>query len=125
MTSDTLPSTNSNAATSEQRYRRPRYDVQTQESDYVIRVLVPGVPKDGVEVSLNGRNLEVLGHRKAIRQEGWKPVFEELNWDDYRLRLELNVDVDQNRISAQVEDGVLRLTLPKAEEAKPRRIEIQ
>jgi HSP20 family molecular chaperone IbpA len=48
----------------------------------------------------------------------------ELNWDDYRLNLELNVRVNEAAISAQVTDGVLRLTLPKAEEAKPRRIEV-
>lgn len=108
------------------RFRRPYYDVLARNEDYELRVVMPGVGKDGVSVHLHGRNLQIDGLRGNgnLRRESWRPIFRELNWDDYRLNLELNVDVNQSAIAAKMEDGVLHLTLPKAEEAKPRRIEI-
>lgn len=109
---------------SARRLRRPYYDVAARDHEYEIRVVMPGVGKDGVKVQLHGRNLQVDGSRGVVRKESWRPLFRELNWDDYRLHLELNVDVNESAISAKVDDGVLKLTLPKAEEAKPRRITI-
>jgi HSP20 family molecular chaperone IbpA len=108
----------------QRRFRRPIYEVEANADGYNIHVFMPGVAKDGVNIALNGRNLEIEGTRRERPQESWRPVLTELNWDDYRLRLELNVRVNESAISAQVTDGVLRLTLPKAEEAKPRRIEV-
>lgn len=109
---------------SQRRLRRPYYDVAARDHEYEIRVVMPGVGKDGVKVQLHGRNLQIDGTRGVVRKESWRPLFRELNWDDYRLHLELNVDVNESAIAAKVDDGVLKLTLPKAEEAKPRRIEI-
>jgi HSP20 family protein len=106
------------------RFRRPLYEVEADADGYKIHVFMPGVAKDGVSISLNGRNLEIQGTRRDRPQASWKPILTELPWDDYRLRLELNVKVNEAAISAQVTDGILRLTLPKAEEAKPRRIEV-
>lgn len=106
------------------RYRRPYYDVHPDSEHYEIRVLMPGVGKDGVNVSLEGRNLQVHGTRGHRPNEDWRPILNELDWDDYRLHLELNAPVDENAIAANVDDGVLRLTLPKPEESKPRRIEV-
>jgi len=106
------------------RFRRPLYEVDASGDGYQISVLMPGVTKEGVSIALHGRNLTIDGERRDRPQESWRPVLTELNWDDYRLRLELNVLVNESAISAQVTDGVLRLTLPKAEEAKPRRIEV-
>lgn len=108
----------------QRRFRRPIYEVEANAEGYKINVFMPGVAKDGVNIALNGRNLEIEGTRRDRPQESWRPVLTELNWDDYRLRLELNVRVNESAISAQVADGVLRLTLPKADEAKPRRIEV-
>jgi len=119
----TLSNEVSNGSTT-RRYRRPLYDVEANAEGYQISVLMPGVAKDDVSIALHGRNLEIDGVRKNRPQESWRPVLTELNWDDYRLRLELNVLVNEPAIVAQVTDGVLRLTLPKAEEAKPRRIEV-
>lgn len=111
-------------AEASRRFRRPCYDVLARGDEYELRVVMPGVGKDGVKVQLHGRNLQIDGTRGALRGESWRPLFRELNWDDYRLSLELNVEVNQSAIVAKIEDGLLRLTLPKAEEAKPRRIEI-
>ncbi len=118
-----LPSKVANGG-EQRRFRRPVYEVDANADGYQISVFMPGVAKDGVQIALHGRNLEIEGTRRDRPQESWRPVLTELNWDDYRLRLELNVRVNDSAISAQVTDGVLRLTLPKADEAKPRRIEV-
>ncbi len=107
------------------RYRRPYYDIFPANEHYEIRVLMPGVGKERVNVSLEGRNLQVEGKRQHQPDESRRPILNELNWDDYRLNLELNVAVEEDSIAAHVGDGILTLTLPKAEEAKPRRIEVK
>ena len=107
------------------RWIKPRYDVHTVESgDYNVRVVMPGVDKEGVHVSLENRMLHVTGTRKHHAPDEWTPVMREYREDDYRIDLELNVAVDSANIAAHVEDGVLNLTLPVAEEAKPRVIDI-
>lgn len=105
-------------------YRRPNYDVSELEDHYELRVLMPGVAKDGVNVSLNGRQLEVAGSRSQRPNDEWRPILRELNWDDYKLNLELNVAVNEDAIDANVSDGMLSLTLPKPEEERPRSIPI-
>tara|TARA_R110002096_G_scaffold376724_2_gene570456 strand:+ start:2213 stop:2587 length:375 start_codon:yes stop_codon:yes gene_type:complete len=107
-----------------QTFRRPNYDVSESEDHYQLRVLMPGVPKEGVNVALNGRHLEVGGTRSQKPGEDWRPILSELNWDDYKLNLELNVAVNEDAIDANVSDGLLSLTLPKPEEEKPRTIPI-
>lgn len=124
MTTTSNLSTNVAEDAKARRFRRPLYEVDANDDGYQISVFMPGVAKDGVNIALDGRNLEIEGTRKDRPQGSWRPIMTELNWDDYRLRLELNVRVNESAISAQVTDGVLRLTLPKAEEAKPRRIEV-
>lgn len=107
------------------RFRRPFYDVLEGSDHYEIRVVMPGVGKDGVQVAQHGRFLDIEGARQHQPKEGWRPILSELNWDDYRLTLELNVPVDEKAIGAHLEDGVLQLTVPKSEEAKPKKIEVK
>jgi HSP20 family protein len=122
-TTNNLP-TPPSAETQTRRFRRPPYEVEADAEGYKLNVFMPGVAKDGVTISLNGRNLEIEGKRHDRPIASWRPILTELHWDDYRLRLELNVRVNEAQIAAQVTDGILRLSLPKAEEAKPRRIEV-
>jgi HSP20 family protein len=106
------------------RFRRPFYDVLERNDNYEIRVVMPGVSKDGVRVAQHGRFLEIEGTRHHQPKENWRPILSELNWDDYRLTLELNVPVDEAAIGAHLEDGVLQVSVPKSEEAKPKKIEV-
>ena len=64
------------------------------------------------------------GTRAKLAGEGWRPLHRELPDSDYRLHLRLNVDVDAAKIVAQIEDGILELSLPKAEAVKPRKIKV-
>jgi HSP20 family protein len=103
---------------------RPYYESEEKADAYEVRVQMPGVKKDGVSLSLNGDELSIQGKRAAV-PEGWRAVSRESADADYELALGLNVEIDGEKIAAKVEDGILTLTLPKAERAKPRQISIE
>lgn len=102
----------------------PRYSVQAGQDNYQIRVELPGVPKDGVSVQVDKGVLSVNGTRQSSAQESWRPVYRELSQFNYGLRLKLNVPVNEDALSAKLEDGLLTLTLPVKEAAKPRAISV-
>ncbi len=107
-------------------YRKPWFTSSQTDDSYVVEVNVPGVNKHGVEIGYEDDTLDITAHRADTQvPEGWKPLRREISREDYRLRLQLNVPIDAGKITAKVENGVLTLTLPKAEEAKPRSIEVQ
>lgn len=106
----------------EPRYTTRRVDEQTWE----IGVAVPGVKREEISVSLEDGELEVVARRTDTLPEGWRPLqAPRPRPDGYRLRLTLAIDVDPERISAKLEDGILTLRLPVAETAKPRRITVE
>lgn len=104
--------------------RKPRYDVRNADDSYTIRVELPGVTKDTVTIDYDQGVLTLQAQRKDHAPEAWKPLHRELNDLGYLLRLKLNAPVDEDKLVAQLTDGVLTLTLPVREAAKPRRIEI-
>jgi HSP20 family protein len=107
-----------------QNWRRPAYDVSENEDAFNVRVNLPGVSRDGVDISIEDETLSITGTRSGKAPEGWRPLRRELPVGDYRLELRLNVAVNEDKIKAKVENGVLDLTLPKADEIKPRKIKI-
>ena len=113
-----------NAQARPQRYLRPHYEVSGDKDAYTVRVYLPGVPKEGVELTLDRERLHIVGRRRELAQESWQPVFRETTDADYRLQLDLNVEVDDTKIEARTENGVLTLRLPVAETAKPRSIQV-
>ena len=107
-------------------WQRPLYDVSENGDAFIVRVSLPGVNRDGVDISLEEDTLTVIGTRTRTSQvlEGWRPLRRELTTGDFRLSLRLNVPVNEAKIKASVENGVLDLSLPKADEVKPRKIKI-
>jgi HSP20 family molecular chaperone IbpA len=112
-------------ATETASYRRPRYTVTESAEAFDLSVPVPGVDKAGVEISLNDNILGITARRAKTAAENWQPLRREISDEDYRLTLRVNVPVNEAGIEATVADGVLRVRLPKAEEVKPRRIEVR
>lgn len=106
------------------KWQRPLYDVSEDQDAFTVRVSLPGVNRDGVEISLDDETLNVVGTHTGDVPEGWRPLRRELAEGDYRLSLRLNVPVNESKIKAHVENGVLDLSLPKADEVKPRKIKI-
>jgi HSP20 family protein len=105
-------------------YVKPQYTVKEGEDAFELGVVMPGVAKSDVHVAVEDDVLAVTGVRANSLPEGWKPLYNELSQSDYKLELRLNVDVDEDRISAKLEDGILSLRLPLSETAKPRTIEV-
>lgn len=104
---------------------KPRYTVNAGKDAYEVRVELPGVRKDSVNVSLDKDVLSIQAQRKPAAAEGWKTLHRELADSAYALRLRLNSPVDDAALTAKLEDGVLVLSLPVKEAAKPRTIAVQ
>ena len=104
---------------------KPRYFVDGTKEAYEVRVELPGVAKDGVSVNLEENVLTIHAKRKSAAPADSKPLHRELSGLDFTLRLRLNTEVDEEKMTATLEHGVLTLRLPVKETAKPRRIEVQ
>ncbi len=102
----------------------PHYRIAEEESAYVVTAHVPGVAAADVETIIDGEKLVLNARRTWTPPEGWTPVHREIAQADYRLVLALDRRVNRDGVKAQLTQGVLTLTLPKAEELKPRKIEI-
>lgn len=107
-----------------QEYIRPFYRITPDENQYLLEVFMPGVPRDEARITLEGDQLTIEGRRARVGGDDWQSVSREIPTADYRLVLTLNVDVDGGKIKASTVNGVLNVTLPVAEEARPRRIEV-
>jgi len=105
-------------------YLRPHYEVAQGKDAYTVRVYVPGASKDNVSITVDQDTLSIEAARKDVAPENWRARYREIPTADYRLRLNLNVPVDAENISAKTENGVLSITLPVAEAAKPRQIAV-
>lgn len=104
--------------------RKPLYNVKGSPEAYEVRIELPGVPKSSVKLDLEDNILTVRGERSATVPEGLKTLHRELSPLSYLLRLRLNTPVDEEQMTAKLEDGVLTLRLPIKEAAKPRQIPV-
>jgi HSP20 family protein len=86
---------------------------------------IPGVEKKDIDINVENNVLRVEGRIDFGKYEGLEPLYTEYNVGHFARGFTLSRKIDQQQISAQLEDGVLRLTLKKAAEAKPRQIAIQ
>ncbi|MCF7788762.1 MAG: Hsp20/alpha crystallin family protein [Prosthecobacter sp.] len=104
--------------------RKPLYNVNGNAEAYEVRVELPGVPKSGVKLDLDENILTVRGERSTNVPEGMKAIHRELSPLSYQLRLRLNTPVNEDQMTAKLEDGVLTVRLPLKEVAKPRQIPV-
>lgn len=114
---------NSNTKEAARHFIRPRAHITENSNGYVVDVEMPGVPKSGVDITFENGELTLTGRRAPFQTEA-ELVYRESNQADYRRVFELDASIDAAHIQARLDQGVLTLTLPKAEAAKPRRIEI-
>lgn len=107
------------------RFYVPYADIYETDEALTVLMEMPGVEREGVSVALENDVLRVEGKIDFSKYEGMEPVYTEFNVGHYTRSFALSGKIDRERIGAQLEDGVLVLTLPKAREARPRRIAIQ
>ncbi len=90
---------------------------------YMLQVEMPGVNKEGLEISVENNELTILGRRSLPTIDGTL-IHRESRQENFRRTFELDPSIDPGKISAKIEQGVVTLTLPKAEQVKPRKITV-
>ncbi len=86
---------------------------------------LPGVSADDLEVQVQDNKLTLFGRRREDLEEGIRVVHQEYPVADFLRSFILSEDVDHDRISAHINEGVLEIRLPRAAKAPPRRIQVQ
>ena len=99
----------------------PEVNIHETKDGYVLEAEMPGVNKDGLEITLENNELTIVGRRGSETVAG-ESLFRERSAAHFRRVFELDPAIDTGRINAKVNQGVLTLTLPKSEKVKPRRI---
>ena len=90
---------------------------------YMLEIEMPGVKKDGLEISVENNELTVIGRRSLPAVEG-TPIHRESRPENFRRMFEIDPSIDADKISAKIDQGLVTLTLPKAEHVKPRKITV-
>lgn len=107
----------------ERGYVSPRVDIVETKDAYLLEAEMPGVTKEGLEISLENNELTLVGRRPAEKIEA-ELIYRESRPRDYRRAFVLDPTIDTAKIGARLEDGVVLLKLPKAERVKPRSIKV-
>jgi len=107
---------------SQERAMTPPVDIYETPEGLVVKADLPGVAKDGLDVRVENNLLTIRG--RASHSAPGELVYREYDLVNFFRQFELSERVDQAKISAELKNGVLTLNLPKAEEAKPRKIDI-
>ena len=106
------------------RYFIPCADIYETDEALAVVMEMPGVEKSNLDVGLENDVLRVDGRIEFSKYNDLEPVYTEYNVGHYARSFALSNTIDQGKITANLEDGVLTLTLPKARHAQPRKIAI-
>jgi HSP20 family protein len=107
-----------------QRSVPPAVDVFEDDSGLTLLADMPGVPKDKLELKIEGDTLSIEGSVQPLTPEGLEAVYAEVRVPQYRRSFTLSHELDTSKIDANLKDGVLTLRIPKQAHAQPRRIEV-
>jgi HSP20 family molecular chaperone IbpA len=102
----------------------PAVDIFESEEEITLLADMPGVTSDGVTIDLHNDELKVTGEVEPQGSEKETTLFREYETGRFHRHFRLSDQIDQEKISASMKDGVLRLVLAKVEKAKPRKIEV-
>jgi HSP20 family protein len=121
---ETLTRENNGRATREnERFVTPPASVTENNDGYTLELEMPGVNKDGLDIAIENNELSIVGRRSNPQIEGTL-VHRESRPHNYRRTFEIDPSIDTGKISARITQGIVTLTLPKAEEVKPRKITV-
>jgi len=107
---------------SERRFSLPSVDITESKDEYVLEADMPGVTKENLEVLLEGNDLTIIGRRSP--RPSFPGLHVESSTADFRRAFVLDPVIDTSRVTAQIDQGVLRVRLPKAEAVKPRKVNV-
>jgi HSP20 family molecular chaperone IbpA len=103
----------------------PTADIYESQDALSVILEMPGVDKNNVDVRVEDGMLNVEGRLDLSKYQGLVPLYTEYNIGHYARSFQISNKIDQRKIAAEFKDGVLHLTLPKAEEVKPRTIQVK
>jgi len=105
-------------------YVTPPVNIYETKTDYVLEAEMPGVSKDGLEVTLEGNEITIHGRRAPETASGELLLRERYSTTEFRRVFEIDPALDTGKVSAKVEQGLLTLVLPKSSRQQPRRIAV-
>lgn len=101
---------------------KPRHEVKEADEAWGLQVYLPGVSKEGLEFTAEEGLITIRGRRDWKAPAGWTVLYRESTEAPYELMLRHDNTINVEKIHAELKDGVLRVSLPKAEAVKPRKI---
>jgi len=105
--------------------RYPRINLNEDADNYYLAASLPGIEVQSLDINLTGNTLALSGERKIEEHEGARWQRQERGCGKFMRTLELPLEVNAGKISAEYRDGMLQVLLPKAESAKPKRISVK
>lgn len=106
-----------------ERFLRPAVSIVEDEAGLLLTADLPGASKDGLDINVDKGILTIKA--EVSRQLPGRPIYSEFEWAPYFRQFQMPDVIDQTKVRAELNNGVLTLHLPKAEAAKPRKIEVQ
>jgi len=106
-----------------EQFITPPASVTEIADGYMLEIEMPGVKKDGLEISVENNELTIIGRRSIPAVEGTL-IHRESRPENFRRAFEIDPSIDADKISAKIDQGLVTLTLPKAEHVKPRKITV-
>jgi len=103
----------------------PNADIYETSNELQVVLEMPGIEKNNVDIRVEDGVLQVQGRLDLSKYSGLQPLYTEYNVGHYARSFQLSSKIDQSKIAAEMKNGVLSLSLPKVEEAKPRTIQIK
>jgi HSP20 family protein len=103
----------------------PPVDIFEDGGGITLHADLPGVGREDLSVDVDGRTLTIEAPLKLGEASSLSPVYAEVRANHFRRTFELSSDLDTSKIDAGLRDGVLTLRIPKAEQARPRRIDVR
>ncbi len=103
----------------------PPVDIYEKEDGVILLADMPGVSKEKIDVQVDKNVLTIRGEIGEVVPQDIKPLYAEFNGKAYERAFTLSPDVDVSKIEAHMNSGVLKIFLPKAEDFKPKKIEVQ
>ena len=120
-----VATTGARSASADERTMTPRVDVFEDAAGITLLADLPGVPKESLELKIEGDTLLIEGSIVTPTPQDLQSVYAEIRVPRYRRAFVLSRELDPKKIEANLRDGVLNLRIPKQEHAKPRRIEVR
>jgi HSP20 family protein len=103
---------------------KPLYEIKENDEAWGIAVYLPGVAKDGLEITAEAGQFRIVGRRAWKQPSEWTALYRESADQPFELALAHDNAIDVDKVQAELRDGILRISLPKAETVKPRKIAV-